>query len=216
MKFDKSKLSLLISFLFFVGFLGLFYGVSVNAPWLRSLDYFGNEVFRLDVSSEFTMAVFTFSQVGSIRNLLYVALVIGALLLYKKERFSFFWFGITGGLVGGAIPLTLKNTIRRGRPIDGLMARVGYSFPSGHAMGALALYGLIILLAVFYIRKAWLRYTVMISSLGIILIVSWSRIHIGVHYLSDILGSIFLGMSLLIVAWVVISSFREKSERSFE
>ena len=216
MKLDRKKFSLLVSFLFFLGFLVLFYGISVDATWLGELDYFGNQIFRLNVSREFTAAVFAFTHIGSLRNLFYAALLIGAMLLYKKEKFSFFWFGIAGGLIGGAIPLALKNTIRRPRPTDGLMVRVGYSFPSGHAMGAIALYGLVIILAAIYIKIAWLRYTVMISSLAIILIVSWSRIHIGVHYLSDILGSIFLGMSLLIVAWVVISYSRKKRERSFE
>jgi len=206
----RKKLGLLISLLFFIGFLVLFYGVIEDALWLAELDSVGNEIFRLDVSSEFTYAVFNFTHIGSLTNLFYGALLGGALLLYKKEIFSFFWFGITGGLVGGAIPLILKNTIRRARPTDGFMVRVGYSFPSGHAMGTLALYGLIIILAAIYIKKAWLRYTVMISSLAIILIVSWSRIHIGVHYLSDILGSMFLGLSLLTVAWVVLIRFREK------
>jgi len=212
-KFRK-KLSLFVSFLFFLGFLVLFYGVRVDAQWLRELDYFGNEIFRLDVSREFSQTVFDFTHIGSLRNLFFVALLIGAILLYKKEIFSFFWFGITGALMGGVIPLTLKNTIRRPRPTDGLMARVGYSFPSGHAMGTLALYGLIIILAAVYIKKIWLRYTIMISSLAIILIVSWSRIHLGVHYLSDILGSMFLGISLLIAAWVVLMHFRKKRERS--
>ena len=212
MKFDKKKLSLLVSFLFFIGFLGLFYGVNVNASWLIELDYFGNEIFRLDVSQEFTSVIFNFTQIGSINNLIYIALVIGAALLYNKKLFSFFWFGFSMGIIGMTVPLVLKNTIQRARPTDGLMTRVGYSFPSGHAMGSLALYGLIIMLAAIYIKKPWLRYTVMSCSLAIILIVSWSRIHIGVHFLSDIIGSIFLGLSLLTQSWVILSHFGEKSE----
>ena len=212
MRLDIKMFSILVSFLFFIGFLGIFYGVYFDALWLMELDYLGNEIFRLDISREFTSVIFNFAQIGNIRNLFYISLLIGAILLYKKEKLSFLWFGITIGFVGGVIPLVLKNVVRRARPTDGLMIRVGYSFPSGHTMGALALYGLIIILAVIYIKKVWLRYTVIISSLTTILIVSWSRIHIGVHFLSDIMGSILLGLSLLILSWLVLSHFREKSK----
>lgn len=58
------------------------------------------------------------------------------------------------GIAGGLTPLVLKHVFRRARPTDGLMTRGGYSFPSGHTMGTLALYGLIIILAAIYIKKA--------------------------------------------------------------
>ena len=214
MKFDKKKLSLLMSLLLFLGFLLLARGVYFNAPWIVELDYHGNAIFRLNLTREVTSMIFLFGRIGTIRNLLYTALFIGAVLLYNKEKRSFLWFGISMGIAGGIAPLIVKNAIRRARPTDGLMLRTGYSFPSGHTMGTLALYGLVIMLAAIYIKKAWLRYTVMISSLAIILIISWSRIHLGVHFLSDIIGSMFLGLSLLIVAWLVISRLRENSGRS--
>ena len=214
MKFDKKKLSLVVSLLFFVGFIWVARGVYSNEAWIMELDYYGNEIFRLDVSQELTSAIFTFTHIGSIRNLLYVGLVICALLLYKKEKSSFLWFGFSMGVAGGLAPLVMKNVFRRARPTDGLMMRTGYSFPSGHTMGTLAVYGLIMMLAVVYIKKIWLRYVVMISSLAIILIISWSRIHLGVHFLSDIIGSMFLGLSLLIVAWQILMHINQKNEQN--
>jgi len=210
MKFDKNKLSLFVSFLFLLGFLWIAHGVHLNEPWLMELDYYGNAFFRLDISREVTTMIFRFTQLGSITNLLYTALFIGALLLYHKEKLSFVWFGISMAITGGLTPLVLKQAFARARPTDGMMTRSGYSFPSGHTMGTLALYGLVIILATIYIKKAWLRYTVMISSFAIILIIAWSRIHLGVHYLSDILGSLFLGVSLLIVAWLTLIHFNEE------
>ena len=214
MKFDKNKLSLLVSLLFLMGFLWVARGVYFNEPWIMELDYYGNEIFRLDIAQETTAMIFRFTHIGNIRNLLYTALFIGALLLYNKKTRSFLWFSISMAITGGFTPLILKNAIGRARPIDGLMTRTGYSFPSGHTMGTLALYGLVIILAAIYIKKTWLKYTIMISSLAIILIISWSRIHLGVHYLSDIIGSMFLGISLLIVAWLILMRFNGESERS--
>jgi len=212
MKFDKNRLSLLVSLLFFAGFLWVAHGVHFNESWIMDLDYYGNEIFRLDITRETTSMIFRFTQIGNITNLLYTALLIGAFLLYNKEKRSFLWFGISMAIAGGLAPLVLKQAFGRARPTDGLMTRTGYSFPSGHTMGTLALYGLIIILAAIYIKKAWLRYTVMISSLAIILIISWSRIHLGVHYLSDVIGSMLLGFSLLIVAWLILVRFNGERE----
>ena len=214
MKFNKSKLSLFVSLLFFVGFLWIAHGVYYNAPWIMELDFYGNEIFRLDISHEVSLMIFAFTHIGNIRNLLYMALVIGGLLLYNKKKRSFFWFGITMGFAGGVAPLVLKHAIGRARPTDGLMLRSGYSFPSGHTMGTLALYGLVIILALTYIKTAWLRYTVMIISLAIILIISWSRVHLGVHYLSDVMGGLLLGLSFLIISWWILSRFNVTQERN--
>lgn len=215
MKLDRKILmSLLLSLLLFLGFLILAHGVYFSAAWVLDLDYRGNAIFRLNLTREVTSMIFWFGRIGTIRNLIYTALFIGAVLLYNKEKRSFLWFGISMAISGGLAPLVVKNAIRRGRPTDGLMLRTGYSFPSGHTMGTLALYGLVIMLAAIYIRRSWLRYTVMISSFAIILIISWSRIHLGVHFLTDIIGSMMLGLSLLIVSWLALSYFRGSSERS--
>lgn len=197
MEVCKKKLGWIASLVLFVSFLGMSRGVYFESTWLAQLDHYGNELFRLDLSSEMTDWIFSFTQIGSIRNLILLALVIGALLLYNNKKHSFFWFGITMMIAGGLTPLILKQVFGRQRPVDGLFTRTGYSFPSGHTMGTLALYGLIIMLAMTYIKRTWMRYTVMIVAFSIILIVSWSRIHLGVHYFSDVLGSLFLGVSLL-------------------
>ena len=81
------------------------------------------------------------------------------------------------------------------------MTRSGYSFPSGHTMGTLALYGLAMMLIAIYVRNKWLKVGAMALSTAVILGISWSRIHLGVHFFSDILGSLFLGVALLMRLW---------------
>ena len=159
-----------------------------------------------------TTMILRVTHIGNIRNLVYMSLFIGALLLYNKERISFLWFGMSMGISAFVVPLTLKKTFLRARPTDGLLTRGGYSFPSGHTMGTLALYGLIIILAIIYLKKAWMRHTVILTSLALILLISWSRIHLGVHFFSDIIGSLFLGVALLIIAWLILVYFVEKRQ----
>lgn len=58
MRLDMKKLALVVSFLFFLGFVWIARGVHLNAPWVLELDYYGNEVFRLNVAQETTSMIF--------------------------------------------------------------------------------------------------------------------------------------------------------------
>jgi undecaprenyl-diphosphatase len=106
--------------------------------------------------------------------------------------------------IGGLVPFVLKNIFQRTRPTDGLMVHTGYSFPSGHTMGVLALYGLLIILVMLYFRKDLIRNLLLSLFYLLIPLIAWSRIHLGVHYPSDILGSFFLGSGLLLIARLIL------------
>ena len=78
----------------------------------------------------------------------------------------------------------LKVAFHRPRPptLFGLAGPAGYSFPSGHALVSFAFFGA---LAVFAAPRRWLRYIVAALPVAAI---GYSRIYLGVHYPSDVLG----------------------------
>lgn len=92
----------------------------------------------------------------------------------------------------------------RERPLQvAYYPETGYSFPSGHSATAMVLYGL---LAYWLIRgqhrtKNWVMIGVV--AVGLIGIVGFSRIYLGVHFLSDVLGGYLLGICWLIVGVVL-------------
>jgi len=206
----NKKIILLVMLSLFIGFVMIAAGVVVDAAWIQRLDQMGNQLFRLDISHEATELIFRITHIGSIRTLTFTALAIGGFLLFKKKFLGFLWLAISMPVIGGLTPWFLKYFFARPRPTDGLMSRGGYSFPSGHTMGTLALYGLVIILAVVYLQKSWQRQTVIIASLGVILLISWSRVHLGVHFLTDIIGSVFLGVALLLGASLALSGLHRK------
>jgi len=212
MKNKKNVLFMIL--LLLVGFAVVATGIVTDATWIQRLDALGNQVFRLDISREASELILNMTHVGSIRTLAITALAIGAFLLLHKKFIGFLWFGFSMATIGGLTPSILKIAFARPRPTDGLMSRGGYSFPSGHTMGTLALYGLIIILAVVYLEKSWQKHLLIIASLSIILLVSWSRIHLGVHFFTDIIGSLLLGISLLLSAWVILMALRQKFGKS--
>lgn len=106
----------------------------------------------------------------------------------------------------------IKNIIARGRPSGiNIIEENGYSFPSGHTAISTVVYGYLIYLIYNYVSNKKLKY-VLISILSIIiLVVGLTRIYLGVHYTSDVLGGYLLGISyLLMFTYVTRNYIKEK------
>ena len=103
--------------------------------------------------------------------------------------------------------LILKNIFTRNRPIDiNLIEENGYSFPSGHSLTSMAFYGLIIyLIYVSNVRKKYKIIFVAFFSF-LILLIGISRIYLGVHYATDVLGGFTFSLMYLIVYISIIKN----------
>lgn len=104
--------------------------------------------------------------------------------------------GVYGGML---INTGLKFTFERQRPetLEALIAEHGFSFPSGHVVGATLLYGFGALLAARWLRTTGGRAAAAVGAMVLVGLVALSRVYLGVHYLSDVLAAIALG-----VAWL--------------
>ena len=94
----------------------------------------------------------------------------------------------------------LKNIFQRVRPdeINWLTNVNGYSFPSGHSMVSMSYYGFLIYL--IYISKVKMKWSIICLLIFIIFFIGFSRLYLGVHYLSDILGGYLISLVYLCVA----------------
>lgn len=94
----------------------------------------------------------------------------------------------------------LKFILRRPRPTEfKIINETGYSFPSGHSMISMAFYGFLIYLIYKNIKNKYLKTTLIIILSLLIIAIGISRIYLGVHYVSDIIGGFLISISYLIV-----------------
>ena len=94
----------------------------------------------------------------------------------------------------------MKNIFERPRPDNmRLMDASGYSFPSGHAMVSTAFYGYLIYIAYKNIKNVKLRNCICIALSIMIFVIDISRVYIGVHYASDVIGGTTFSIAYLII-----------------
>ena len=94
------------------------------------------------------------------------------------------------------LEMALKASYMRARPdpFFDLPAPASYSFPSGHALGSLCFYGVAAFMIVRHSDSRWVRIAVSSAAAVLILAIGFSRVYLGVHYPSDVLGGYFVGV----------------------
>lgn len=141
-----------------------------------------------------TSVMIAVTALGSAWTLVPVSLVVGAVLVARR-RWGEALVLVTATSGAGVLNAALKLLIERPRPdfLVPLIDVTGYSFPSGHASAAAAFYMTLALLATGWVRHWETRVYVLLSAVAIVVLVGFSRMYLGVHYLSDVLAGFALG-----------------------
>ncbi len=190
----------LISF-FTVLMLGVFLGVTNSIDfWAVDALYKARDAFGLTIFSLITRLADTWA-IGSM-----VALTSMLLLLSKKDRA---WIlGLIVAVAGAKITeVAIKILIGRERPDGFALLQIDtFSFPSGHATAAMALFGFIAYLLWQHYPRA--KVFIFVLAAALIALVGMSRVYIGVHYPSDVAGGFLLGYIWVLVGIGVVRYWR--------
>jgi undecaprenyl-diphosphatase len=98
----------------------------------------------------------------------------------------------------------VKDLIARPRPVEGLESVLGYGFPSGHTLNSTATYGLIALVVWRSDLSFAIRRSAVVIGVTLPILVGLSRVALGVHFPSDVVGGWSAGITFVAIAAVTI------------
>ena len=194
-EYIKKNLKWVVLFICLVGFLALTEDV-FNKEIMQG-DIIGYKIISTFLISDFVTPIAKF--ITNFGGAIFLSIAtIALLLLIKNKKIGLSIF--SNIVIITILNQLLKRILRRPRPTEfRIVEETGYSFPSGHSMVSMAFYGYLIYLIYRYIKNKYVKWTLITILSILICLIGISRIYLGVHYTSDVLGGFLLSISYLVV-----------------
>lgn len=206
LKRGPSRLSYLISAAFLLVFVLLFLGLQLGAT--TSVDLAMLRATHRLAAPGTTRIMEAVTYLGSWPV---IAVLLGLFVWRNRSRHPHSVRILILAVLGGSIgSLTLKLLVRRPRPdlFPALVHVSSFSFPSGHAIISLVFYGSLGHLLADHASSPRLRAAIYVATGLMILAIGYSRLYLGVHYLTDILAGYALG-----AAWISFLVLNQRRHR---
>ncbi|MFQ8785052.1 MAG: phosphatase PAP2 family protein [Clostridia bacterium] len=202
-KFIKNNWRWMLLFICLIGFLAL--AEEVFHQEIMNGDIVGYDIvsklFKFNVSTPIAKFITNF---GGAIFVISLTTILFFVIKDKKIGISI----ITNLGIVTILNQIIKFIMQRPRPTEfRIIEETGYSFPSGHSMVSLAFYGYLIYLIYKYINNKHLKRTLIIILSVLICIIGVSRIYLGVHYTSDVLGGFLISFAYLIIYIELVNKF---------
>jgi len=134
-----------------------------------------------------------------------VSLVVIILLLSRRKLEALFVAVLPS--LAALFTWLIKVLVDRPRPGDEIFGNGGLSFPSGHVSHMVVFLGFLIYLMPELIKQRVMAITLQVIMFAIILLIMLSRVYLGEHWVSDVLGSVILGGLMLAPAIVLYKRY---------
>lgn len=140
--------------------------------------------------------------------------VPAAIFVWRRHHARLAVFLAVTVLGGGLLNNLVKVAVNRPRPqlADPVAVAGGHSFPSGHAMSSTVVYGALLLVFLPVVARR-VRPVVMGAVAVLVGAIGFTRLALGVHYLSDVVGGVVLGLAWLAVSTAAFSTWRVERGR---
>ena len=202
-EFITKNLKWIILFICLIGFLAI--AEDVFNKEIMDGDIIGYKLVSTFLISDFATPIAKFiTNFGGAIFLITLTIVLLVLIKNKKIGISIF----SNLVIVTILNQLLKAILQRSRPTEyRIVEETGYSFPSGHSMVSMAFYGYLIYLIYKYVKNKYIKWisivllSILVCSIGI------SRIYLGVHYTSDVLGGFLISMSYLVIYISAVNKF---------
>ena len=178
--------------------------VSDNAPILKQ-DLQVSVWLHTHNSAVFTAFLYAITQLHSPVGMTIMAVLLG-IVLYRQGH-HYWTLSLALAVPGGMLVNTaIKYIFNRQRPSwdDPLFTLTSASFPSGHTAGATLFYGFIAAYMVWNTKKHWAQAVIVVGCAFMVALVGFSRIYLGVHYLSDVLAAMSVSIVWLVICLIAV------------
>ena len=205
-EFIIKNLKWIILFICLIGFLAL--TEDVFNKEIMDGDIIGYKLISKFLISDFTIPIAKFiTNLGGAIFLIILTIILLISIKNKKIGLSIF----SNLAIITILNQLLKRILQRPRPTEyRIIEETGYSFPSGHSMISMAFYGYLIYLIYKYVENKYVKW-ILISLLSVLIcLIGVSRIYLGVHYTSDVLGGFLISISYLVIYISAVNKFLVK------
>lgn len=144
----------------------------------------------------------------------YLIVIPAAVWVWRRGHPRLAVFLVVTTFGGGLLDTVVKEVVARPRPslANPVATAHGKSFPSGHSMSATIAYGALLLVFLPTIARRY-RAFVVGAAVVLVLAIGFSRLALGVHYLSDVLGGYVLGLAWLAASTAAFRTWRVERGR---
>lgn len=196
---------------FLIFFILLSYNVYTAPHRLTSMDNTITAIIR-EPYPKLNQFFIWYTQIADSILLAFLTIITALIFLRKKLVVETIWLIINVDGIAGILNYGLKHFFMRQRPnLIHLVTEHSYSFPSGHSIGSMLFYGTLLFLLPKFVKKTTTCFLLQIL-LGIaILLIGISRIYLGVHFPSDVLGGFSLGLAWLLLTYPVYINYQSKN-----
>ena len=148
------------------------------------------------INDKLTPIVKVITHIGGAK-IVFVLTVLAIILIKGLKNKLFLLTGVVGA---AGLNVVLKHIVQRERPnINRLIPEKGYSFTSGHSMMSMAFYGMLIFLIFKYVKNTALKWTLIVILTILLSTIGITRIYLGVHYPSDVIGGFVVSLTYLFI-----------------
>ena len=197
------NLKWIILFICLIGFLAL--AEDVFHKEIMNGDIIGYKMVSTFLISDFATPIAKFiTNFGGAIFLIGLTVLLSILIKNKKIGLSIF----ANLVIITGLNQLLKRILQRPRPTEfRIVEETGYSFPSGHSMVSMAFYGYLIYLIYKYVKNKYIKWSLIVLLSCLIVGIGTSRIYLGVHYTSDVLGGFLISVSYLVIYISAVNKF---------